>query len=225
MSYSLATVQGAIGNILAAAPRYYSFGITAAESMQLHCQVKVTAVSGGVGVGNPAVLSLEHTWDDGATWSVIPSLAADEISAAGIFTVSVTAASGIVSPFVRLKISPPVGESITISSVRRTRLVPGDVPASRPAGSSAGANVLCYGANFINNADTKIAVSPAGGMLVSQWPYTAWDNVTEAWDAVAFTDTFTYLLAAVTVGTIVVTYTDATQSQMVSTAYSPARRA
>lgn len=225
MSYSLSTVQGAIGLVVSATPRYYTFGISAAESMQLHCQVKVSAVSAGIGVGNPAALGLEHSWDDGVTWSAIPSLAADAITAAGIFTVSVTASSGIVSPFVRLKISTPANETITVTSVRRVRIAPGDVPAARPAGSTAGANVLCYGANFVSAADTKIAVSPAGGILCTEWPYVAYDNVQDTWNVGTFTETFTYRAALVDVGTVTIVYTDATQAQIASVTFNPARRA
>jgi hypothetical protein len=54
-----------------------------------------------------------------------------------------------------------------------------------------------------------------------EWPYATWDK--QALVEAALTDTWTYTSGVTTVGTIVITYTDATKGTIQDVVYSPAQ--
>jgi hypothetical protein len=98
------------------------YGTVQCEEMSLcFIVVIVSAVSAGINIGNPGILTWETTYDDGLTWDPIIGINTDPIISAGKFFAEFTFNVQHVGPDVRVTVTPPAGETITISEVRKAR--------------------------------------------------------------------------------------------------------
>ena len=129
-------MRGKVGLATDTIPLVFESGISATDISTFHVQVKVESVSAGVGALTPGAIALEHSWDDGATWSAIPNIVSQPITAAGIFLAYVTSSSGIVAPVVRCTVTAPAGESLVVERVRRSKFAPGQAVSFQPPGGS-----------------------------------------------------------------------------------------
>lgn len=124
-SYVMTDLRGKIGVATDTVPLVYEASVDASEISALTIAVICTAVSGGVGVLTPATVGIEHSFDDGLTWVALSSLNGGVITGAGTFLTSVTLNTGLVAPIIRVTITAPAGESITVSKVSKNRFLPG----------------------------------------------------------------------------------------------------
>lgn len=107
-------------------PFVAAYAITPNEISLTGVYVKTSAVSAGIGPANPAVISMEFSPDGGATWRTVSPIAAEPIETAGLFLASVSG-SQLVGPLIRVTVTVPAGETITISEVGVRRIRPGMV--------------------------------------------------------------------------------------------------
>jgi hypothetical protein len=146
MSYEIKPLRGPIGLSTDTDPLVYETGLQASEMALLNFVFKIDAVSGGIGALSPAVFVCEHSWDAGATWTVIPSMVLEDITAAGTFRAYASNATGLIAPNVRVSVSCPAGEEVVIGSAQRVHVSPRDSaflsPPSIPGGVATEATLL-----------------------------------------------------------------------------------
>jgi hypothetical protein len=107
-------------------PYVAEYAITPNEISFTGGYVDVSAVSAGINAGNPATILLEYSKDGGTKWYGVTGLTADPIDAVGQFGVEV-GGQVFVGPLMRITVTPPAGESITITEVGIRRIRPGMV--------------------------------------------------------------------------------------------------
>lgn len=178
-------------------PKYVSLGaLSGNDSTTLKVTVVVGSISGGA-----LSLSLEQSSDAGATWKTITTDSDGIISTTGTFSVWLTENSGIVSPNVRLKLTPSVGAEVSLTHIFRTQTT-GDLVVPRtPSGGGGG-----------------------GGTAV--WPYAEWDTKVRTWTPGIYTELWTYKNGGPTgtsVGLMAIVYVDSNMSSIDYIRYSPAK--
>jgi len=199
----LQNIVGKIGHLEATS--YFPFSISGSEVYGITCVLVVSAVSAGVNIGNPVVVSLQHSWDD-ATWNAVPGAelynassvgTATQVEGAGTYILTPTAASGKIAPRCQVKIVVPAGESAEVSQLQRTRL-----GTEESYGLSPAEQVFVPAAStLVQNALVKVA----------------YDTILPVFNAL--TDVYTYKtggIAGTTVATLTVTYIDATKETIQS---------
>ena len=205
----LQKLAGKVGHLTA--ENYYPFNISGSEVYGITCVVVVASVTAGITVLNPAVATLQHSWD-GDTWNAVPGAelynatsigTATQIVVAGTYVLTPTATSGKIAPRCRVKVVVPTGDSIEVSQFSRTRLgteesygitAATDIPVSVPAAQA-----------YIQNSLIKVA----------------YDTILPVFNAT--NDVYTYKtggIAGTTVATLTVTYADASKDVTTSVVVS-----
>jgi hypothetical protein len=139
MAYAISKLIGKIGLATFTEPLVYLTAIQPSEMTTLNIIVEVDAVSGGVGVGTPGTILLEHSWNGGATWSTVPGIISEPITAApGSYRAYPSSSTGLVGPTLRVTVAAPVGESMVVGEISRTHIGPRDMVAFQPPSIAGG---------------------------------------------------------------------------------------
>jgi hypothetical protein len=131
---STSTKMGVFTN---ADPYVATYAITPNEISFTGCYADVSAVSAGINAGNPATFTLEFSRDGGVVWNPIVGVSADPIISANQFLVE-AGGQVLVGPLMRLTITPPAGESLTLTEVGVRRIRPGMVATLLSYGAGGG---------------------------------------------------------------------------------------
>jgi len=83
-----------------------------------------------------AVITLEQSHDGGTTWVTVANTTTTPITAVGTYTIETTAASGILSPNVRVKITPAATVGIGVTRLRRTLSDGPAIPTAATGGAT-----------------------------------------------------------------------------------------
>lgn len=164
MAYSSDKLYGArVGLIAAAAPATYQYSCQAHE-VQTHRLVLVcSAVSAGVNVGNPIGVAMYHSFDNGATWVALTNTETTSLYAAGTVTIGPGPNSPVVGPLVKVVVTPPSGQTCTLSDVLLTK-VTGHFPHVMPSPTSIASTPT--GVSFTTSGD---AVTATYGATTDVW--------------------------------------------------------
>jgi len=199
----LQKLAGKVGHLTA--ENYYPFNISGSEVYGITCVVVVASVTAGITALNPAVATLQHSWD-GDTWNAVPGAelynatsigTATQIVVAGTYVLTPTATSGKIAPRCRVKVVVPTGDSIEVSQFSRTRL-----GTEESYGITAATDIPVY----IPTAQTLVQ-----NALVKA----AYDTIIPVFNVL--TDVYTYKIggpAGTIVATLTITYSDATKDVM-----------
>lgn len=129
--------------------------------------VLVTSITGGAAT---AAVTMQESYDAGATWQDIAVTVAT-ISAAGTFKTSPNETS-IISPLVRLTITPAASVSLVIDNIKRTRIASGPVspknPIIFPPGSATEATLAAIDAKIPVQGQALAAASVPVVLTVAQ---------------------------------------------------------
>lgn len=134
MSYDIVSIENSRGVYTAARPYRQSFGLTPNDASIMNVIVNVVSIVGGAAT---AAVTMQESYDAGVTWSNIAVTAAS-ITAAGMFITSPNEAR-LISPLVRLTITPAASVALEIEFVKRTRIASGPVAPKNPITIPAGA--------------------------------------------------------------------------------------
>jgi hypothetical protein len=107
MSYQLReiTIPNQLRFASASNPLVVEIGaITGNDATTLTVSVVVSAVSGIP--AETAVITLQESWNGGSSWTNVPGISADTITGLGTFKARVTSSSGVISPQLRMVITP-----------------------------------------------------------------------------------------------------------------------
>lgn len=104
-----------------ASPLVFAVGAYAEEKVIV--SVRLATASAGIGAGNEVTVLLEQSWDDSASWQTVPAVEVRNSSDAvvvgptgiGTFTIQSTSSSGNLSPLMRLTLTPPSGETFSLT--------------------------------------------------------------------------------------------------------------
>lgn len=127
MSYQLReiTIPNALRYVTASNPLYLPVGsISGCDATSLIVSVVVSAVSNIP--AETAQLMLQESLDGGVTWDDLPGLDADVITTTGTYRVKVTNNTGVISPQVRLSVTPTGNGSLYLSKAFAT-FCPGQI--------------------------------------------------------------------------------------------------
>lgn len=154
-------MRGKVGIATDTVPLVWEEAVDASEISALTIAIVASAVSAGVNVGNPATVAIEHSFDDGATWIALTNLNGAVVTAAGTFLTSVSLSTGLVAPIIRVTLTAPAGQSVTVTKARKNRFLPGTLisfaGSSFLGGTSVDANlVMQYGPGGVF-VDTEVA--------------------------------------------------------------------
>ena len=126
-SYSMVDLRGNIGRATDVLPLVWEASIDASEISALTIALVCDSVSAGINALNPALVTIDHTFDDGLTWVALSNLNGGVVSGAGTFLTSVSLNTGLVAPVIRVTLTAPAGESLMISRARKNRFLPGTI--------------------------------------------------------------------------------------------------
>lgn len=113
------------------APLVFEVCPTANDVSFLTIILLVSAISGGT-----SVVTAHQTWDDGVTWNAIT--AAGNFTTAGSKVLTISSAVGLMSPRIRITVTADVGQTFTITEVRRISVTPGAIVTAAFSASSSG---------------------------------------------------------------------------------------
>jgi hypothetical protein len=176
-----------------AAPRVFTGSFSTEEMSLCYVIVTVSAVSGGVNAGNPATITWQTSIDHGATWRNLDGVVSEPITAAGVFTARLTGDTTIVGPACRVVITPPAGETVTVSKVEKSKVTDLAVFRSSAAGGGGGGatgtlvgvggaaqyvsgaaltgqTVAAYIIGYDGATHREVLLSAAGGLVTSNTP-------------------------------------------------------
>jgi hypothetical protein len=177
-----------------AAPRVFTGSFSTEEMSLCYVIVTVSAVSGGVNAGNPATITWQTSIDHGATWRALDGVVSEPITAAGVFTARLTGDTTIVGPACRVVITPPAGETVTVSKVEKSKVTDLAVFRSSAAGGGGGGGatgtivgvggaaqyasgaalsgqtVAAYMIGYDGVTHREFLLTPLGGLLTSPVP-------------------------------------------------------
>lgn len=145
-SYTMVDLRGKIGVASATVPLQWEASVDASEISALTVVIIASAVSAGVTVLTPAVVSLEHSFDDGASWIAMTGLNGAVVTGVGSFLTSVSLTTGLVAPLIRITLTPPAGETVTVSKARKNRFLPGTLISFAGASFLGGTTVTAVAA-------------------------------------------------------------------------------
>lgn len=163
--FMLPKMDGRCGVASNANPLSFTGTIQAQEMSICYVVVIVSAVSGGINGGNPALITVQTSFDDGATYDTLTGVTIEPISAAGKYFAYFTSSVIKVGPQIKVTVTPPAGDTVTISEVRKARVTNPAVfraPASAGGGGGGAGEdaVLVFGnAQLTTAADLTAAVS------------------------------------------------------------------
>jgi len=135
--YERLSTSSKMGLYTNSAPYVATFAITPNEISFTGGYVDISAVSAGINAGNPALITLEFSRDGGVKWNGITGVSADDIDAVGQFMIE-AGGQTLVGPLMRITVTPPVGETVTISEVGVRRIRPGMVATLLSYGTGGG---------------------------------------------------------------------------------------
>lgn len=195
--------------------------------------LKVSVVISALSLGATATLSLEESMDGGLTWVTITTSVTGTVNATGTWTVWLNENSGVVSPTVRVSLTPlGVGDTFYISKAYRTYTTDGTIVprASISAAGFASEATLLDIETSVGNIETDTGnistnVSDIETLITDRL---SGSFVPKKFDYVGYTDggsteTWVYKTGGAggtTVKTVVSTYTDASKAVLVSIAAS-----
>lgn len=209
MSYEIKPLRGPIGLSTDLEPLVYETGLQVSEMALLNFVFVIDAVSAGIGALNPAVFVCEHSWDAGATWSAIPAMVLEDITAAGTFRAYASNATGLIAPNVRVYVSCPAGEELVIGKAQRIHVSPRDSAYLSPPSISGGVATEATLSSILADTTALVAkdfATEATLQKIRKWPYAVFATITPSEDA---TNTYyTYKTSGgTTVGTITINKT------------------
>jgi hypothetical protein len=122
MSYTMDRLSGAGTGIVTDSTPMVVFYSCDAHEVQTHkVAIIASAVSVGVNSGNPIAVTLHHSYDEGVSWIALTGLETSAaLFAAGTVTIGPGAMTALIAPLLKLTITPPTGQTVTITSVSRT---------------------------------------------------------------------------------------------------------
>jgi len=167
-------------------------GLSGNDTTTLRVTVDIIGFA-AVTPGDVAVLSLEQSWTDGTVFEVVPGTIQTDISADGVFSIRVTASSGVLAPIVNLVITSAATASFYVKSVFRTSSTEnGIVPVA--AGSTViitnpSGTAIDFGAGATTAATTRVVASTDSPEVVSLANIEAVDFATETTLDLVLTDT------------------------------------
>ena len=161
-------LRGKIGIATDTVPLVWEASVDASEISALTIAIVCSAVSAGVNALSPAVVGIQHSFDDGLTWITVAGLNGAVVSGAGTFLTSVSLTSGLIAPLIKVTLTAPAGQSVTITKARKNRFLPGTLisfaGSSFLGGTTVNANlVMKYGPAgvFADTAVTYDTTTPA----------------------------------------------------------------
>ena len=167
-SYTMVDLRGQIGIATDTVPLVWEASVDASEISALTVAIVCSSVSAGVNVVNPATVGIEHSFDDGLSWITVAGLNGAVVSGAGTFLTSVSLTSGLIAPLIKVTLTAPAGQSVTITKARKNRFLPGTLisfaGSSFLGGTTVNANlVMKYGPAgvFVDTAVTYDTTTPA----------------------------------------------------------------
>ena len=161
-SYSMVDLRGNIGRATDVLPLVWEASIDASEISALTIALVCDSVSAGINALNPALVTIDHTFDDGLTWVALSNLNGGVVSGAGTFLTSVSLNTGLVAPVIRVTLTAPAGESLMISRARKNRFLPGTIISFAGTALLGGTSVFAdmrmqYGAGGVY-ANTRVTL-------------------------------------------------------------------
>lgn len=120
-NFGLLHMEGRIGVATNTNPLTFVGTIQAEEMSVCFIVIGVSAVSAGINGGNPAVVAFQTTFDDGETWDDIVGTTIENITGTGKFFTYLTSGVVKIAPQIRIVVTPPAGQTVTISYVKKTR--------------------------------------------------------------------------------------------------------
>lgn len=162
--FMLPKMDGRIGVASNTTPLSFYGTIQAQEMSICYVVVKISAVSAGINGGNPAVMTMETSFDDGVTYSSIIGVTIESITAAGNFFAYFTSGVVKIGPQIKVTITPPAGETVTIAEVRKARVTQSAVfRAPVSGGGGAGEDTVAVVGNaqltLMGNYTAAVGVS------------------------------------------------------------------
>jgi hypothetical protein len=153
-------LRGQIGIASDTVPLTWEASVDASEISALTIAIVCSAVSAGVNVGNPATVGIQHSFDDGATWLALTGLNGGVVTAAGTFLTSVSLTTGLVAPLIKVTLTAPAGQTVTVTKARKNRFLPGTLISFAGSSFLGGAAVdatlvMQYGPGGVYN-DTEL---------------------------------------------------------------------
>lgn len=168
--------------------------------------IKVSIVVSALSALATATLSLEESMDGGLTWTTVTTSVTGTVNATGTWAVWINENSGIVSPTVRLSLTPlGAGDTFYISRAYRTFNTDGTIIPRATLSTSGFATEATLG-----DIETLLTDKLSGSLVPKKFDYIA---LTVG----ALTDTYVYKTGGAggtTQKTVVVTFTDATKNTM-----------
>jgi hypothetical protein len=191
-----------------ASPLHVSLGpISGNDTTTLKASIVVSALS----LAATATLSLEESMDGGVTWTTVTTSVTGVVNATGTWAVWVNENSGIVSPVVRLSLTPlGVGDTFYISRSYRTFTTDTTIVPRANLSATGFATEVTLGSVDTNVSDIETLLSDrlSGSLVPKKFDYIA---LTVA----ALSDTYVYKTGGAggtTQKTVTVTFTDATKN-------------
>jgi hypothetical protein len=140
MSYSLIEIpkENYLRLITDSTPLYIPMGaLSAADATTL-----IVGLVVGIFGGTSATITMEESFDAGATYAAVPAFTADVITGIGLSKIKLDPSNGPLSPVVRVKVEAAAGTTLYLSRVFRTFvqssvMVPRDVTLSSNAATEA----------------------------------------------------------------------------------------
>jgi hypothetical protein len=169
MSYQLReiTIPNQLRFASASNPLIVEIGaITGNDATTLTVSVVVSAVSGIP--AETAAITLQESWNGGSTWTNVPGISADTITGLGTFKARVTSSSGVISPQLRMVITPTGAGTLYAGKVFCT-FSPGQIipfGAVGAAGSTEATQLLVLAAvdqieGYVDGLETLIGTTNA----------------------------------------------------------------
>lgn len=168
-NFGLIHMDGRCGVATNTAPLTYTGTIQAEEMSLCYVVIRVSAASAGIGALSPAVVKFQTTFDDGATWSDIIGTTIENITGTGDFFCYLTSGVIKIAPQIRVTVTPPAGQTVTISFVKKARATePVIFRAPVAGGGGAGEDTLA----IVGNAQTVEAgnfTAAASASVILGW--------------------------------------------------------
>ena len=154
-------MEGRCGIATNANPLSFTGTIQAQEMSICYVVVIISAVSAGINGGNPAVITMQTSFDDGATYDSIVGVTIESITAAGKYFAYFTSGVVKIGPQIKVTVTPPAGDTVTISEVRKARVTnPAVFRAPVSGGGGAGEDTVAVlgNAQMTSNGNYTAAV-------------------------------------------------------------------